>query len=114
MFTAIIGTQAYFFSDSNASTLQGVDVFSAFVHKATYEPIVAEDDAGHLGDVLMALAFCDVGAVVHQAGHQIAFPPLLICTLFQLRNRFKALFITREKKQSRINAADMKKFTFLI
>lgn len=85
-FFTIIGTQAYFFSNSDASTLQGVDVFSAIIHKAAYEPIVAEDDAGHLGDVLMTLAFCDVSTVVHQAGHQIAFPSLLICALFQLKD----------------------------
>lgn len=83
----ISGMQTYFFSNRDASTLQRVDVFSAFVHKSTNQPIVAEDDAGHLSDVLMTLAFSDVATVIDQARHQIAFPSFLIRTLFQLRNR---------------------------
>lgn len=74
----------HFFSSDDASTVQGIDVLSALVHEATYEAVVTEDDTGHLCDVLMALVLSDVATVIHQAGHQIAFTSLLICTFFNL------------------------------
>lgn len=65
--------------------MQGVDVLFALVHEATDEAVVTEDDAGHLGDVLITLVLCDVTTVIHQAGHQVALPPLLLMALFELR-----------------------------
>lgn len=68
-----------------ASTVQVVDVVFTFVHEATDQPIVTEDDASHLCDVLVTLVLADVATVIHQAGHQVAFPPLLLITLLYLK-----------------------------
>lgn len=64
--------------------MQSVDVFAALIHEAADQPVVTEDDAGHLGDVLVTLVVADVASVVHQAGHQIALPQLLRSTFFNL------------------------------
>ena len=72
-------------SHVDAAAVQAVDVFFTFVHEAADQPVVAEDDAGHLGDVLVALVLADVAAVIHQAGHQVAPPPLLLVTLLYLQ-----------------------------
>lgn len=72
-------------SGADAAAAQSVDVIAAVVHEAAYKPVVAEDDAGHLGDVLVALVVADVATVIHQAGHQVAFPQLLCSTFFNLR-----------------------------
>lgn len=69
----------------DAATVQVVDVLLTFVHEAADQPVVAEDDAGHLGDVLVALVLADVAAVIHQAGHQVAPPPLLLIALLYLQ-----------------------------
>lgn len=69
----------------DAATAQRVDVVLAFVHEATDKSIVAEDDAGHLGDVLVALVLADVTPVIHQAGHQVAPPPFLLVALLYLK-----------------------------
>lgn len=68
----------------DAATEQRVDVFVAVVHEATDEPIIAEDDAGHLGNVLPALVVTDVATVIHQAGHEVTLPQLLGSTFFNL------------------------------
>lgn len=65
--------------------MQGVDILATFVHEATDEAVVTEHNAGHLDDVLVALVLCDVTAVIHQAGHQVALPSLLRCTFFYLK-----------------------------
>lgn len=64
--------------------MQRVDVVSTLVHEATYEPVVTEDDAGHLGDVLIALVLGDVAAVIYQTGHYVAFTSLFNCAFFNL------------------------------
>lgn len=76
---------SYLVSHVDAATVQDVDVLFTFVHEATDQPVVAEDDAGHLGDVLVALVLADVATVIHQAGHQVAPPPLLVVALLYLR-----------------------------
>lgn len=55
------------------------------LHEAADQPEVAEDDGGHLGDVLAALVVADVAAVIHQTGDQEAFTQLLPRTFFNLR-----------------------------
>lgn len=72
-------------SDVDAAAAQAVDVLFAFVHEAADQLVVAEDDAGHLGDVLVALVLADVATVIHQAGHQVAPAPLLVITLLYLQ-----------------------------
>lgn len=72
---------------ADAATAQRVDVVTAAVHEAADEAVVAEDDAGHLGDVLLAVVVADVAAVVHQAGHQVALAQLLGGTFFNLAKR---------------------------
>lgn len=64
--------------------MQGVDVIATLVHEAADQPVVAVDDGGHLGDVLVALILRDVAAMIHQAGHQVAFPTQLLCTFLDL------------------------------
>ncbi len=59
-------TRAYLLSSVDASTVQFVDVVLALVHEAADQPVIAEDDAGHLGDVLVTLVLRDVGAVLYQ------------------------------------------------
>ena len=71
-------------SHVDAAAAQAVDVFLTFVHEAADQPVVAEDDAGHLGDVLVTLVLADVATVIHQAGHQVAPTPLLLVTLLYL------------------------------
>lgn len=68
----------------DAATEECVDVFTAVVHEATDEPVIAEDDAGHLGNVLPALVVTDVATVIHQAGHEVTLPHLLSSTFFNL------------------------------
>lgn len=68
----------------DAATEESVDVFTAVVHEATDEPVIAEDDAGHLGNVLPALVVTDVATVIHQAGHEVTLPQLLSSTFFNL------------------------------
>lgn len=60
---------AHLLSSVNTPTVQRVDVVFAAVHKATDEPVVAEDDGSHLCDVLIALVFSDVGPVIYQTWH---------------------------------------------
>ena len=72
-------------SHIDAAAAQAVNVFFAFVHEAADQPVVAEDDAGHLNDVLIALVLADVATVIHEAGHQVASPALLIVTLLYLQ-----------------------------
>ena len=60
---------AHLVSHIDAAAAQAVDVFFTFVHEATDQSVVAEDDAGHLGDVLVTLVLADVATVIHQAGH---------------------------------------------
>lgn len=76
---------SHLLSGTDAATVQGVDVITTIVHEAADQPVVAEDDAGHLGDVLLALVVADVAAVIHQAGHQVALPQLLRSTFFNLK-----------------------------
>lgn len=61
--------RAHFLPSVDASTVKGVDVLSTLVHEPAYEPVVTEDDAGHLRDVLIALVLRDVATMIHQAGH---------------------------------------------
>lgn len=75
---------AHLLSSDDVPTLQGVDVFKTLVREATDHSVVAEDDAGHLGDVLVALVVADVATMFHQTGHQVAFPQLLRSTFFNL------------------------------
>lgn len=72
-------------SDVDAAAAQAVDVFFTFVHEAADQSVVAEDDAGHLGDVLVTLVLADVATVIHQAGHQVAPPSLLLVTFLYLK-----------------------------
>ena len=65
--------------------MQAVDVVATLVHEAADEVVVAEHDAGHLGDVLVALVLTDVSTVIHQTGHQVALPSLFCSTLLDLR-----------------------------
>lgn len=74
----------YLLSGYDAATVQHVYVLPTFVHEATDESVVAEDDGGHFGDVLVALIVSDVTAVIHQTGHQVTFPKFLCCTFFNL------------------------------
>lgn len=74
---------------SDAATAQRVDVVFALVHEAADESVVAEDNAGHLGDVLVALVLADVAAMVHQAGDQVAPPPLFLIALLDLEMLWK-------------------------
>lgn len=69
---------------ADAAAVQRVDVLAAAVREAADEAEVAEDDAGHLGDVLLAVVVADVAAVVHQAGHQVALAQLLGSAFFNL------------------------------
>lgn len=71
-------------SCADAAAAKGVDVIATLVHESADQPVVAEDDAGHLGDVLVALVVADIVAVVDEAGHQVALPQLLCCTFFNL------------------------------
>lgn len=64
--------------------MQSVDVFLTFVQEAANQPIVTVDDAGHLGDELVALVVGDVTTVIHQAGDEVALPPLLYSAFFNL------------------------------
>lgn len=68
----------------DAAAAQAVDVLFTFVHEATDQPVVAEGDAGHLGDVLVTLVLTDVATVIHQAGHEVAPPTLHLVALFYL------------------------------
>lgn len=70
---------------ADAAAVQSVDVVAALVHEATDKPVVAEHDGRHLGDVLVALVVADVAAVIHQAGHQVAPPSLLLVALLYLK-----------------------------
>lgn len=56
---------SHLLSHADAAAAQRVDVVTAAVHEAADEPVVAEDDGGHLGDVLLAVVVADVPAVVH-------------------------------------------------
>ena len=76
-----------------AATVQAVDVLATIVHEATDEAVVAEHDAGHLGDVLVALVLRDVAAVIHQAGNQVALSSLLRRTFFYLSGRRGELWL---------------------
>lgn len=49
----------------DAAAAQVVDVFFTFVHEAADQSVVTEDDAGHFGDVLVALVLADVATVIH-------------------------------------------------
>lgn len=60
---------AHLLTSVNTPTMQCVDVVLAAVHKATNEPVVTKDDGGHLCDVLIALVFSYVGAMIYQTGH---------------------------------------------
>lgn len=73
-------------SSADATTAQGIDIITAVVHEATDQSVVAEDDTGHLGDVLLALVVTDVAAVIHQARHQVALPQFLSRTFFNLQH----------------------------
>lgn len=75
----------YLGSYVDAATVQVVDVFFTFVHEATDQSVVTEDDTGHLGDVLVALVLADVATVIHQAGDEVAPPTLLLVTLLYLK-----------------------------
>lgn len=75
---------SHLLSRADAAAVQRVDVVMAAVHEAADEPVVAEDDGGHLGDVLLAVVVADVPTVVHQAGHQVALAQLLGGTFFNL------------------------------
>lgn len=75
---------SHLLSSADAATVQDVDVVTTLVHEAADEAVVAEDDAGHLGDVLVTLVLADVATVIHQAGDQVALPSLLHSTLFNL------------------------------
>lgn len=78
---------SHLLAGADAAAAQRVDVVAAAVHEAADEAEVAEDDAGHLGDVLLAVVVADVAAVVHQAGHQVALAQLLGGALFNLAKR---------------------------
>lgn len=80
-----ISSTSHLVSNVDAAAVQVVDVFFTFVHEAADQPVVAEDDAGHLGDVLVALVLADVATVIHQTGHQVAPPPLLVVALLYLQ-----------------------------
>lgn len=71
-------------SGADAAAVQSIDVIVTLGHEAADQPVVAEYDARHLGDVLVALVVADVPTVIHQAGHQVALPQLLRCTFFDL------------------------------
>lgn len=75
---------SHLLSRADAAAAQRVNVVAAAVHEAADEPVVAEDDGGHLGDVLLAVVVADVPTVVHQAGHQVALAQLLGSTFFNL------------------------------
>lgn len=76
---------SHLLSGADAAAVQIVDVAAALLHEAADQPEVAEDDGGHLGDVLVALVVADVATMIHQAGHQVALPRLLRCTFFNLQ-----------------------------
>lgn len=71
-------------SGADAATFQRVDVIATLVHEAADQPVVAENNGGHLGDVLVALVVGDVATVIYEAGNQEAFPQLLRSTFFNL------------------------------
>lgn len=71
-------------SGADAATFQRVDVIATLVHEAADQPVVAENDGGHLGDVLVALVVGDVATVIYKAGNQVTFPQLLRGTFFNL------------------------------
>lgn len=75
---------SHLLSHADAAAAQRIDVVMAAVHEAADEPVVTEDDGGHLGDVLLAVVVADVPTVVHQAGHQVALAQLLGGTFFNL------------------------------
>lgn len=64
--------------------MQCVDVVVTFVHEAADEPVIAEDDGGHLSDVLIAVVLTDVATVIYQTGHKVALPLLLLGTFLNL------------------------------
>lgn len=80
-------SQAHLFFRADTATAQRVDILATLVHEAADQTVVAEDDAGHFVDVLVALVVADVAAVIHQTGHQEAFPQLLGCTFFNLSHQ---------------------------
>lgn len=80
-------THCHLLSYVDAPAAQAVYILFAFIHEATDESVVAEDDAGDLGDVLVALVLADVASVIHQAGHQVSPPSLLLVTLLYLQVR---------------------------
>jgi len=82
--TPPISISGYLFPGSDAAAFQEVDVSLAVVHEAADQPVIAEDNGCHLGDVLMALVLRDVASVIHQTRHQEAFANWFICTLLDL------------------------------
>lgn len=92
-------------SSADAAAAQGVDVFAAVVHEAADQPVIAEDDAGHLGDVLLALVVADVATVIHQAGHQVALPQLLCSTFFNLKEGQNTASGLRTRTQGTLNCS---------
>lgn len=76
---------SHFVAHVDAAAAQRVDVILAFVHEAADKSVVAENDAGHLHDVLVALVLADVAPVIHQAGDQVAPPPFLLVALLYLK-----------------------------
>lgn len=69
----------------DASAVQQVDVLLAFVHESTDESVVTEDDAGHLGDILVTLVLADVATVIHQARYKVAPPSFFVVALLYLQ-----------------------------
>lgn len=88
---------SHLLSCADAAAAQSVDVVATLVHEAADQPVVAEDDAGHLGDVLVALVVADVAAVIHQAGHQVALPQLLRRTFFNLNEEHRQRRVVEAK-----------------
>lgn len=71
----------------DAAAAQVIYILSAFIHEATDQSVVAENNAGDLGDVLVALILADVASMIHEAGHQIASPSFLLITLLYLKGK---------------------------
>lgn len=71
-------------SGADAATFQHVDVIATLAHEAADQPVVTENNGGHLGDVLVALVVGDVATVIYKAGNQVTFPQLLRGTFFNL------------------------------
>lgn len=57
---------AHLVSYVDAAAVQVVYVFFTFVHEATDQSVVTEDDTGNLGDVLVALVFTDVASMIYE------------------------------------------------